>query len=362
MHRKLWMVILIALSLPLPAAGAGEQLLSTARQVIDANLEAVGGVGKLEGIETLMLRGASGSALLPPSEKSTVWLQKPDKFKQVGAFRIILYDGERCVLNDGEEVRDLTGGTLENMKYRTGFYHNGFSLLKWERYFSSAQLLGIKRYGSVKQYELLFPGAENGHDLRAYIDTDTLLLDRLVYTISQEGAKTLDVVNQLRDWKEIDGISMPTRIVFDKIGWETTPTHFVIEEIVVNPGIEDGLFDSTDIDFGVVTIEDGAVRGEIFGDMDGSLLTNIREEDLAEAGIEPKSYLNLAIGDTNLKIRYLSNIQRSAADIKPGEIYITTYPISLYPRTMLLGWNIDVTEKIPCKRGDLIVLTSAGDE
>ena len=93
--------------------------------------------------------------------------------------------------------------------------------------------------------------------------------------------------------------------------------------------------------------------------MDGSLLTNLREQDLAEAGIEELDWLELAVGDSRLKVRYLSNIQRSAAHIKPEEIYITTYPISGFRRLMLLGWGFDVSEKIPCAKGDELLLSAA---
>jgi hypothetical protein len=97
----------------------------------------------------------------------------------------------------------------------------------------------------------------------------------------------------------------------------------------------------------------------VFGDMDGMILVNIRESDLEQAGIEVKSWLGLRVGeDLNLKVRYLSNIQLSAADIKPDEVYLTTYPISLYPRMMLLGWDKDLTDSIPCGKGDVVVVST----
>ncbi len=85
----------------------------------------------------------------------------------------------------------MTGGTLEGMRYRLGFYHNAFSLLNWEQYFDTAELAGVKDYGLARQYELRFPGAENGHDLRVYVDAESMLIDRLVYLKSQEGAGLL---------------------------------------------------------------------------------------------------------------------------------------------------------------------------
>jgi hypothetical protein len=334
----------------------------TAGDVIDRNLEAVGGAENIRAIETMILKGATGSALLPPSEEITLYLRKPDSFKQVGSYRVILCDGGRFLFNDGGELTELQGGDLEGMLYRIGFYHNAFSLLKWERYFPSAKLLGTRRYGPAQQYEILFPGVENGRDLLVYIDGETWLVDRLVFVIGQEGAGEIKVVNQLRDWNEFDGILMPTRIVYDKVGWEVSPTHFVVESVDINPELDGSLFESAEVDFGNVTIEGDRLQGEIFGEMDGSLLTNLRPDDLADAGIEELDWLELTVGEVRLRVRYLGNIQRSAAHIKPDEIYITTYPISGFRRLMLLGWGFDVTERVPSAKGDILHLSPAEGE
>lgn len=331
----------------------------TARQIITRNLEAVGGIDRISSVSSMALHGASGSALLPPSEKVTLYLAAPDRLKQVGAFRIILCDGEDCVVNNGETTKPITGRSAEGLEYRLGFYHRCFSLLAWREHFDAAELVGLKRYGPTRQYEIRLPKAESGSDLMVYVDAETYLVDRLVYTVSQEGAGVLKVVNQLRDWTTVDGIMMPMRIVFDTIGWETTPTHFVVDEIEINPKLPQGLFEDAVINFGSLSVEPGVVRGEVFGDMDGMILVNIREQDLEKAGIEVKGWVDLRVGeDIELEVRYLSNIQRSAADIKPDEIYLTTYPISLYPRMMLLGWEKDLAETIPCSKGDSVVVTA----
>jgi hypothetical protein len=364
-----WTVIAVILSSAAwagPAqvdAGAGEEKaeLRTAQEVIARNLEAVGGADRIAAVTAMALTGASGSALLPPSERVTVYVARPNKLKQVGDYRVVLCTGGECVSNNGDATRVLDGGVRERLEYRLGFYHSCFSLLAWKDLHDAAELVGVKDYGGTRQYEIRLPAAENGRDVIAYVDSESLLVDRLVFEVGMEGIGTLRVVNQLRDWTTVGGIKMPKRLVFDTIGWETTPTHFVIDEIEIDPELEPGLFDSAVVDFGTVTAEAGVVHGQVFGEMDGSILVNIREDDLAAAGIEVKSWLDLEVGGaTRLKVRYLSNIQRSAADIKPGEIYLTTYPISLYPRMMLLGWEMDVGERIPCSKGDVVVVTLRG--
>ncbi len=63
------------------------------------------------------------------------------------------------------------------------------------------------------------------------------------------------------------------------------------------------------------------------------------------------------MGEMQMKMRFLSNIQASAEWIKPEEIYVTRYLISGFPRILLLGWNMDLMEIIPCRKGDTFTIT-----
>lgn len=336
-------------------------MCTTAQEVIDRHFEALGGREKIREIDTLTLKGSVGSALLPSGQEITLYLKKPDKYKQVGSFRITLCNGETFVYNNGGEKVPLSKENLENLKYRIGFFHNGFSLLHWKDSFPSAELEEIKAYGPVKQYMIRFPTAENGHDLIAYIDADTFLIDRLVYIISHPEAGTLKVVNSLRDYEEYHGLWLPSRLVFDKVGWEEGPLHFVFEEVELNPPIENALFEGAEIDFGTVVCEGETIRGEIWGEMDGWLLTNIRVEDITTAGIKDTDWLNLKVGDTQVKVKYLNNIQRSAAEIKPEQVYLCRYPISGFPRLQIVYLGADTLAKIPCEKGDSLSLSKTAN-
>jgi hypothetical protein len=341
----------------LGCASPPEPQETTAQEIIARNLDAVGGAEKIRGIRCMTIDGLTGSALLPPTEEVTLYLEKPDKMRQQGLFRIILCRDGKVFYNNAGQQNELTGDALDGLNYRVGFYHNAMSLLKWEDAFDTVQLEGKKRYGPSEQYVLRFPQAVNGHDMRAYIDAKTFLIDRLVYRIRQEGAGTVQVVNSLRDYKEFEGIKIPSRVVYDKVGWEEGPSQFVLNDVKVNPKLEESLFESAEIDFGVVTWEGNTVTGEIMGIMNGSLLTNITLEEVTGHGIEILSWMDLTVNDTQLKVKVLENIQTSASHIKPGEIYLCTYPFSRYPRLMLMAPSVDVSEKIPCKVGDHLILT-----
>lgn len=348
---------------PAPStAPAGPERCATAQEVIARNLEAIGGADRIRAVRTMTLEGNFGSALLTTAEPITIYLEKPENLKQQGAFRVTLFSNGRAVYNNGLKPQVLSGGNQERIEFRVGFYHNCFSLLKWEALFQKAELEEIKRYGDTAQYVILFPGGECGRDLRAYIDADTFLVDRIVYRSLQEGAGTIQVVNRLRNYETFDGILMPTRLVIDMIGWEASPSHLLIRDVAFNPVLEEGLFDSSDVDFGTVECEGDTIHAEILGYQTGYLLTNIRQEDLEAAGIPFKSWVWAEVGETRMKIRVLGNIQMSAAEIKPGEVYLTTYPICGFPRFMLLGWNMDVATVIPAEKGDALTITPIRDD
>lgn len=329
----------------------------TAREIIEKNLKAVGGAEKIRAIDTLKVHCLSGSALLPATEETTLYLRKPDTMKQESLYRIMLCKDGRISFNAGGTRRTLSKGNIEGVNYRRGFYHNAFSLLNWESCFPSVKLAGKKDYGATSQYVLTFPAAESGRDLIAYIDTKTFLIDRLVYTITQEGAKQLNVVNRLRDYKEYGGILMPTRLVFDKVGWEESPRQFVIRDVEVNPEIDDAIFESDEIDFGELTCTKGSVIGEMRGTSEDTILTNIALEDLAKIGVKELDWVRMTAGDASIEARVLKNIQASARVLKHDEMYLCGYPISGYPRLMIMSLGLVVQEQIPFVQGGKLTVT-----
>jgi hypothetical protein len=332
---------------------------TTAQEVIARNLQAVGGAEAIRAIDTMVISGGTGSALLPSTEDVTLYLARPERFRQQGQFSVLLADGERALYDNGVEQTEITGSNAEELGYRLGFYHHGFSLLAWEESFPRAELVGIKRYGPIEQYQLRLPGAEGGRDLMVFVDAETLLVDRIVFTIAHPEALALDVVNQLRDYQRFSGILMPTRVVYTKVGWEEGPSHFLIRSVEINPPLDDALFADAKVDFGSLTVEDDAIRGEIRGVLDGAVLTNIRLEDMAALGVELKEWIEVRVGDRTIRAKLLDNIQTSATEVKPEEIYLCRYPISRYPRLMLASFGVDVEAALPSQPGDTVLVTRA---
>jgi hypothetical protein len=344
-------------SSPPPVVTPEARQLTTAQQVIAANLDAIGGADRIRAIDTMVITGGTGSAMLTSTEALTLYLARPERFKQQGLFRIVLADGDRLVVNTGREVRELEGSAAQELAYRLGFYHNAFSLLEWEPFFAAAELEGTKRYGPTEQYVLRLPGAENGHDLMAYIDADSLLVDRIVFTIDHPDARRLTIVNRLRDFETFDGVLMPTRLVYDKVGWESSPSHFLIDSVEVNPPLDESIFADATIDWGHLEVAGDAVEGELRGVLDGALLTNIRMEDVSAVGVELGGWLEVRAAGTTLRARLLDNIQASAAEVRPQEVYLCHYPISGFPRLMLMGFGVDVEAALPFEPGDSLVVT-----
>jgi len=300
----------------------------------------------------LIIRGTFGSALVPATKEVTVYLEKPDRMKQESLASVILCSAERKIFNSGDRGGDLTGENLQEMEYRIGFYHNAFSLLKWEPFFHQAELLGLKDYGGMRLYLIRLPSAQKGHDLLVYIDADTFLVDRLAYILDTEEVGGLTMVNTLRDYQRFGGLLFPTRVVYDKVGWEVGPNHLVIRDIEIDPVIDGSVFESAEVDFGAVVVSGDRVEGEVRAVLDGSILTNVRPADLESINAQVTDWLDLSLGEMTLQVKLLDNIQASAALIKPEEIYLCRYPFSGWPRLMIMSMGQDVLQRIPCGPGD----------
>jgi hypothetical protein len=183
-----------------------------------------------------------------------------------------------------------------------------------------------------------------------------MLVDRIIFFVREEGIGKLKVVNRLRDYREFGGILFPTRLLYDKVGWEEAPSQFVIREVEINPPLDDGIFSSAEIDFGQVVRGEDELQGEVFGQLSGSVLTNLSSADLEALGIEHGDLLELRWTGGMLGVKYLENIQLSAAEIGPGEVYLCGYPASGFRRLMLMAFDVDVTEQMPVEKGTTLTV------
>lgn len=336
-------------------------LCSTAMEVIEKNLAAVGGIERLRAIESLIIEGEVEEVAPPPKRKKTLHLNKPALLKEEGLFSVIVFDGEKARKETRGKSVALEEADVDELRYRAGFVHNAYSLLNWEAHFEKAELKGIKRYGPIKQYVLLFPDAQNGRDFVVYIDSKTFLIDRIVFIVRHSKAKTLKVVNRLRDYKSFDGIMMPTFIIFDRVGWKAVPSQFQIHEVRINPEINDKIFEKMEISLGRVTRSNGSLQGEVMGKMEeGYILTNFRISDMADINVSDRSVVRLEVGGKSREVTFLADVQSAMGKIKKNEIYLCRYPVVDYPRMILISLATDLEEAIPCNVGDTLLLTKSG--
>ena len=87
----------------------------------------------------------------------------------------------------------------------------------------------------------------------------------------------------------------------------------------------------------------------------------VREEDLLQIGVKENFWLNLKVGETCTRVRYLKDVKSNAKEIKAKEIYLLHYPLYAYPRLILFNLEKDVVSKIPGKRGDFLILDKVDD-
>jgi len=96
--------------------------------------------------------------------------------------------------------------------------------LKMRQYFPDAEVLGVEVWGGDRVYVVDIDGDESH---RLGFDVDTGLLSRLGYN------------RELRDYREVDGVMMPHRVVYSRKGGSST---FVLDSIAHNAPIDRTLF------------------------------------------------------------------------------------------------------------------------
>jgi hypothetical protein len=134
----------------------------------------------------------------------------------------------------------------------------------------------------------------------------------------------------------------------------------VVREIEINPAIEDGFFDKTEVDFGPVTCDGQSVEGLVKSSYYGYLQSNIQDKDLASLGIADRDWLNLTVGEHTIKVKYVKELPRrdqGGGDLDPSNILLCRY--GRYPRLMLLSQAVSPEDMIPFNIGDKVVLTRA---
>ncbi len=207
----------------------------TAQQVIEKYINAIGGKENISKIKdkTSILRGSVSGI-----DVTTVIYQKlPDKIRQeinAGAVdQVIKYDGKKAVMIVGENSRNLSGSTLEALKYEAMLDF----ILKLNQLKIDLTLSGIEKVNKKDAYkvELKF---SSGEVWKQFFDVETGLKVKATKTISTPQGSFAQTT-YYGDYKALGGVKYPYTIK-QTVGPQSL--EFKVSSMKVNTGLKDDKF------------------------------------------------------------------------------------------------------------------------
>lgn len=245
MTRFLRRLAIAVLALGLANAASAQ----SAEDVIQKSLDALGGRAAFARIKN---RVSSGTITLvtPMGElPGTVetWNAAPNKTRSVikadltqfGAGPLVVdqrFNGTAGYVMDSlQGNRDITGNQLDNMK--NGSFPNAY--LTYKAMGIAVKLAGKEKDGGHDMFVLVFE-PPSGSAVKQYVDAETFLPVKSVMTINVPQLGTdVEMTTDFSDFKDVDGVKVPTRI---RLSSSVQNYTIVLTKIEQNVTIDEALF------------------------------------------------------------------------------------------------------------------------
>ncbi len=196
----------------------------TAEVVIRNYIDAIGGEKKLKKVKTL--KTVMNSKIRGADLQITVAQAKPGKFATIVnvngmVMQKITYDGKTGKTSGMQGNKELTGDELKEIKEKAQI----FSVINYLSGDYKLKLTGIEKVNDRNAYvvEITSP---DGKTSTEYYDTENFLRLRSITTTKNPQAGELTSINDYSDYREVDGIKFPFKIVQDlgiqKLNMEVT--------------------------------------------------------------------------------------------------------------------------------------------
>jgi len=300
-----------------------------ARNIIDKYFEAIGGKARIEAVENLVIGGYYGNVFLARGDSMTLYLKKPSSLRRESFGRILAYDGKLGYSNSFGELAEIQGDNLTSLRYYEGFFHNFFSLIKFDDVLDKAAYLGERQLGPQHEYVISIP--YEGVDYEVHILAESFLIDRIVFPFG-DPRKGTRMVNSLKDYKEFHGVLMPTVLIFEVVGLESAPMKLEVATVDTPVSLHDSLFAKPNVRIEPPTIANGVLTGFIYDDADGNILTNIRKVHMEQLGVKPGEFITFEVEGKEMSIRYVEDIHTGFKGAQLGDY------MAIYYQTPLLSF------------------------
>jgi outer membrane lipoprotein-sorting protein len=233
--KKSFFFLVSAILLAMVATNAQAQNL---QEVLDKHFKAVGQENLLNKKSYTVLANIEQMGMEFPM---TMKLKRPNKFRMEmemqGMKMVQAYDGEKGWMIApwvSQEPQDLTGPELSQAMDQANF--DG-ELYNYAEKGTEATLVGKVNVEGTPMYNIRLTD-KNGTVKNYFIGAEDYLIGKVKTRVNAQGQE-IEVETNLSDYKEIDGVKMPTKIVSKNPMGNATIT---FKEINFNDEIEDSLF------------------------------------------------------------------------------------------------------------------------
>lgn len=285
------------------------QLDLTVKDLVEKNIQAVGGKEKLAAVKYFSFQAGSSTFFL-----SSAGQMKITEGKEPVITEVILVDEEKAqrnCFNDLSEYEGLEKATFLTMaKLRSGL----FTLTRFE---DQLQFQGSKTFGPKNLY--LLTSRIDALEIEFYLDSEEFTLQRLVMKGMNTAGEKHEANHDFGPYQEVEGIKIPSSWFQSQVG--ARGQLFEITDVRINPSLSKDFFTTLELNVGKVGISEGALSGNIveFSFQRGMLVvgTNWTEKCMQKAGLKAKEKLILKISDQEFEIDFFDSPPSRDA-VSPG--------------------------------------------
>ncbi len=226
-------LLIISMCQPFGAYAADENIPKmSVKQVLDQYVIAVGGEEAISKLQTRMMRG-----ILTHDLSS----RKPPIFEEISIEAYAKLPGKRLLIESKEA--EITKSGYDGAM----FWEKTPSETNTSESESSLKLAWIQNPQNARKFEEYFPNLsyEEVIDLRGQLchklvpETLDPLYYSLYFSVESGLLVSLGWYWELHDWKEVDGVLVPHKVVADRKGGSTT---YLFDKIVHNQDFDDSIF------------------------------------------------------------------------------------------------------------------------
>lgn len=269
------------------------------KELVEKNILAAGGKGKLEQVENFSFKAGSKTYYM-----SSEGQMKIAEGKEPVVTEVILVDMEkvkRNCFNNISEFKGLQKSTYQSLsKLRCG-------LFTLEKFKDQLEFRGLKTFGPRKHYMLTTK--INDLEVDFFLDPEEYTIKRIVYKGFDPEVGKYEVNHDFGPFQDVDGIKIPSSWFSSRVG--TRGNLYEISDVKFNQTLDKDFFSKFEVNVGKVKISEGVLIGNIVESIFRRNMlmigTNWTDEWIKRAGFKAKDKLILKISDMEIEIDFFDS-------------------------------------------------------